>query len=455
MAVRTETVPPEKVKAPRSSWRSLVRRAGRAGLVIAAGLGLWLAFRWVGGVPPVAVAEPALNQFLADGGGGAIEVWGVYANEEYFRLTRRDPAKLGVNPARELTFLLLIDAHEHDQNLPSPEGWRDGVFLRVDGERDYSPLKKKLVLSSEHHQTVAFAFPNKGSDGRPLLGSKSVLELVVPDVGDGGTRRMEWRLPLASGVLPPPHRGFLPLSLTALLPALAGLLVAFSPCLVHMTTYYIPLFSGVTEPGTARAKTARRMARATGLFALGFAIPYAAAGIAVGYAGQFVKGNSVLVTWSQPLALVAGTVVLFFGLQLAGVFRLPFMLRLNLPLLRSGRKRAGNLAPGLLGMNLALGCLTCVGGTLFASLILYSGVMGSPWQGGLILLLFALAANAPFFLAALTLGHLRLRSPIPLRIARYLPMVSGAFLIALGLLILSGSESLMEDALIQALGIRS
>lgn len=452
MVLREAKGPPQKVNAAASPWASLAKRVGRAGLVIAAGIGLWLAFRWVGGVPPVAVAEPALNQFLADGGGGAIEVWGVYANEEYFRLTRRDPAKLGVNPARELIFFLLIDAHK--QELPSATTWWDAVSLRINGEGDYPPQKQRLVMDSEHHQTVVLAFQRRDERGRPLIEDKGVLGLVVPDVGDGGTRRMEWRLPLVSGVLPPPHRGFLPLSLTALLPVLAGLLVAFSPCLVHMTTYYIPIFSGVAEPGTARVKGASRMASAAGLFALGFAIPYAAAGVALGYAGQFVKGNSVLVTWSQPLALVAGTVVLFFGLQLAGVFHLPFMIRLNLPLLRSGRKRAGYLASGLLGMNLALGCLTCVGGSLFASLLLYTGVVGSPLQGGLILLLFALAANAPFFLAALTLGHLQLRSPIPLRIARYLPMVSGAFLVALGLLIISGTESLLEDALIQALGIR-
>lgn len=455
MVLRTTKVSPEKIKlmAIKPYLNSMAQKAWRLGLILALGIGFWLGLRWTASAfPAVPTPQPALNRFLADGGGGAIEVWGIYAPEEYFRQTKRDPGKLGLDPARQLIFFLLIDTHEHDEELSDPETWWDNASLRVNGNGGFIPSQKKLVINSDHHQTVALAFQQKGGEAIPTLRSRDVLELVVPDLG--GTRTMEWRLPLGDSIPPRFGTGLGVLSLAALLPVLAGLLVAFSPCLVHMTTYYIPLFAATSEPGATRRKTNRRAALVAGLFALGFSIPYTAAGVAVGYAGQFFKEHPALASVTQPMALVAGAIVVFFGLQVAGVFRLPFMVRLNLQALLPEGKRTSYLSSGLLGLNLAVGCLGCVGGSLFASLLLYSGVAASPVESGLILFLFALAANAPFFVAALSLGRFQLRNFLPLSATRYVPLVSGALLIALGLLMLSRTESLLEDTLIRALGIQ-
>lgn len=456
MVLRTAKVSTEKIKlmATKPYLHSMAQKAWRLGLILALGIGFWLGLRWTASAfSTVSTPQPSLSRFLADGGGGDIEVQGIYASEEYFRLSRKDPAKLGLNPARQLIFFLLIDTHEHDEELADPETWWEGAFLRVDGQERYFPIEKKLVLSSDHHQTVALAFEQKEGKRTASPAQGSVFELVVP--GLGGTRTMEWRPPPLQSRPFPVTNSFLPLFLAAVLPALAGLLVAFSPCIVHMTTYYLPLFGGVAEHNAMSIRGGIRVASVAGLFAIGFAVPYTAAGVAMGYAGHFLKENSLLAAFTQPASIVAGAIVLFLGLQVAGVFHLPFMVRLNLPSLLRGQSRLGYLASGLLGLNLAIGCLGCVGGTLFASMLLYSGVAASPLEGGITLFFFALAANVPFFFAALTLGRLKLRSYIPLRVTRYVPLFSGALLIALGLLIVSGTESLMEDALIQALRIQS
>lgn len=452
MVLPTAKVSPEKIKlmAAKPFLHSMAHKFWRLGLIITLGIGFWLALRWVPTTYPA--PQPSLNRFLADGGGGDLEVQGIYASDEYFRLTRKDPAKLGLNPARQLIFFLLIDTHEHDEELADPETWWDGALLWVDGQGRYLPAEKKLVFSSGHHQTVALAFEPKEGNRTASPTQGGVFELVVP--GLGGTRTMEWRPHPVESTPSPFTNSFLPFFTAALLPALAGLLVAFSPCLVHMTTYYLPLFGGVAEHNATSMKGGIKVASVAGLFAIGFAVPYTAAGVAMGYTGQFLKGNSLLAVLTQPLTLVVGAIVLFLGLQVAGVFHLPFMIRLNLPALLRGQNRVGYLASGLLGLNLAIGCLGCVGGTLFASMLLYSGVAASPLEGGITLFLFALAANLPFFFATLTVGRLKLRSYIPLWVTRYVPLVSGAVLIGLGLLIVSGTESLIEDALIQALRIQ-
>ncbi|MBI4319747.1 MAG: hypothetical protein HY675_14760 [Chloroflexi bacterium] len=449
MALRARGVSPVEVKIIRPSFAGWASRAWRPALVILLGIGIWIVLRWAGSLSPR--PEPSLWAFWADGGGEVIEVRGIYAPQEYFRLSQRDPATLGMDPAQELIFFLLIDTHEHDENLPYPDTWWDEVSLRVDGGQGYRPVQKKFVLDSGHHQTVAFAF--RRSSVPEFRENKGMLTLDVPSVSGDGARKLQWWLPLEVPAAPSPLAGFVPPFLAALLPLLAGLLVAFSPCVVHMSSYYFPLFGGMAAQGPGGARTRGEMAMASILFTLGFSVPYTVAGVAVGFAGQFVRGSSFLAALTQPMTFVAGMVVLFLGLQVAGVLRLPTLMRLNPLRLRFGPSRLGYLASGFLGLNLAVGCLGCVGGSLFAALLIYGGAVGSPLEAGVVLFLFAVAANAPFFLAAMTLGRLQLRRRLPFSMTRYVPVVSGAILIALSLLILSGAESLMEDTLIRALGL--
>lgn len=440
-----------EIKAAPSFLSWWKERGWRLAFIVLVGLGLWLALRWAASPSRPPTTVPTLQSFLADGGGGAFEVGGIYAPQEYFRLTQRDPAALGLDPSRELIFFLLIDNHE--QQLPSATTWWDAVSLRINGEGDYHPQKQRLVMDSEHHQTVVLAFPPKGVARKPpVAGGQNLLTLLVPDLGDGGARTLEWRLSPSTDISPIPQHGFLSPSLGAFLPLLAGLLVAFSPCLIHMSTYYLPLFSTVAGQRETRVSTKGKLALVAGLFTLGFVIPYTVAGVLVGYVGQFAK-TSLLGSASELLSLAAGVMVLYFGLQVAGVFSISFLARLSLPLPLPGRGRTSYLASWFLGLNLAVGCLGCIGGSLFAALLLYSTAVGSPVEGGAVLFLFALAANAPFFIAAVTAGRFQLGKLIPPSVVRYAPVLSGGVLIALGLLILSGNESLIEDTLIQALGI--
>lgn len=450
MAVRTSAVTTKTVKSGRRASWLFATKAWRLGFVALLGVGLWLGLRWITGtLPPL---HPSLSAFMADGGGGAVDVRGVYATAEYFRLTERDPATLGLNPEREQIFFVIAETHEHDFDLPSPDTWWGGISLSINGQGDYHPMKQKAVLTSEHHQTVAVAFQPRGEDGELLSPpDEGVLALAVPNLGDGA-RFMQWHLPLSTGSSQRQGSSPLLVSLWAFFPLIGGLLVAFSPCFIHMGTYYAPLFGALQEKKLAGVMKVRA-AGAAGLFALGFTIPYSLAGIAVGYAGQFTKNAPLLAALSQPVTFVAGAAVIYFGLQAAGIFQLPFLLRLRLPTVRPGLSGFGYLSSVLLGLNLAVGCLGCVGGSLFAGMLLYSGAVGSPLEGGLTLFLFGLAANAPFFLAAMTLGHLQLRWFVPLRVTRYIPLASGVILITLGLLILSGTESIVEDALLQAVGI--
>ncbi|MBI4295987.1 MAG: sulfite exporter TauE/SafE family protein [Chloroflexi bacterium] len=448
MAVQTGEVTAKIAVSHPRGLAPVAQKAWRLGVVVLLGVGLWLGLRWT-----ASARQPLpsyLNAFMADGGGGAMDVRGVYATPEYFRLSRRDPAALGLNPEQEQIFFVMVELHEHDLGLPTSDTWWEEVSLSIDGQGNYRPVKRKVVLSSDFHETVAVAFQPRGDNDELLIPrGEGIMRLDVPNLGDGA-RSMNWYLPLDA--TPRQPQGAVPVpSLWALLPLLGGLLVAFSPCLVHMGAYYVPLFGALNEKEVAGRPVRIKTAWAAGLFAMGFTIPYSVAGAAIGYAGQFAKNSSLLATITQPMTYVAGAMVIYFGLQVSGVFQISFLTRLKLPTLKPSG--SGYLSSGLLGMNLAVGCLGCVGGSLFAGMLLYSGAVASPLQGGLTLFLFGLAANVPFFLAVITLGRLQLRQFVPLRVTRYVPLISGAILVTLGLLMLSGTEGIIEDALQRAMGI--
>ncbi|MBI4329676.1 MAG: sulfite exporter TauE/SafE family protein [Chloroflexi bacterium] len=449
MAVQTGELATRIVIHPRA-MASFAKKAWRLAVVVLLGVGLWLGLRWMSGA-----GRPLspLSTFMADGGGGAMDVRGVYATPEYFRLSRRDPAAMGLDPEQAQIFFVMVELHEHDLGLPTSDTWWEEASLSIDGQGDNRPVKRKVVLISDFHETVALAFQARGDNGELLFPrDEGVLRLDVPNLGDGA-RSMRWFLPLETGPRQRPSSVPVPLSVLSLLPLLGGLLVAFSPCLVHMGAYYAPLFGAMKEEEVTGRPVRIKTVWAAGLFAMGFTIPYSVAGAAMGYAGQFAKNSSLLGAITQPMSFVAGVMVIYFGLQVSGVFQIPFLTHLKLPMLKPSG--SGYLSSGLLGMNLAVGCLGCVGGSLFAGMLLYGGAVGSPLAGGLTLFLFGFAANVPFFLAVMTLGSLQLRQFVPLRITRYVPLVSGVILIALGLLMLSGTEGIVEDALQRVLGINT
>jgi cytochrome c-type biogenesis protein len=91
----------------------------------------------------------------------------------------------------------------------------------------------------------------------------------------------------------------------------------------------------------------------------------------------------------------------------------------------------------VMGFSFAVGCATCFGGALIATLLLYVGTLGSATEGALILFLFSLGVDLPFLGAALLLSRV-----LPLlqrvdRAARGLGMASAAVMVGFGLLLIT------------------
>lgn len=100
----------------------------------------------------------------------------------------------------------------------------------------------------------------------------------------------------------------------------------------------------------------------------------------------------------------------------------------------------------------ATGCLQCVRGAVFASLLLYADISGSPWQGAFTLLILSLRIGIPYILVATAYTRI-----IPLiqrvrHFVRYISLASAVLLINFGALMLTDNMHLIENLILHRLG---
>jgi cytochrome c-type biogenesis protein len=201
----------------------------------------------------------------------------------------------------------------------------------------------------------------------------------------------------------------------------AGLLSFATPCVLPLVPGYLSAVSG-TAPGAS----GRRVAAASLPFVAGFTLVFVALGAAAAGAGEVFGENRRL------LLQVAGLLVVVLGFAFMGLLPFPFLERLAAPALVEGAQRRGSSA--LLGAAFAVCAAPCVGPVLATILALASDT-STVAQGSLLLLVYSLGLALPFVLVgvgfAQTMGAFRwLRD-------RYgvVRVVSGAILVAVGLLL--------------------
>ena len=200
----------------------------------------------------------------------------------------------------------------------------------------------------------------------------------------------------------------------------AGLTAFFSPCVLPLLPVYLAYFGGQAEQ--SRLKLLGNLL----LFMLGFSLVFTGLGASATAIGSFLLSHQVL------LARLAGVVLVVFGLQMLGLFKLPLL-----------QKRLGfNITPQrtpvgffLFGVVLAAAWTPCVG-TVLLSILLLAGSLDTVWQGVSMLFVFSLGFGLPFVAAGLLLsGSERLLSA---KAALVIQRVAAVILLAAGVLLVLG-----------------
>jgi cytochrome c-type biogenesis protein len=207
----------------------------------------------------------------------------------------------------------------------------------------------------------------------------------------------------------------------------AGLLSFLSPCVLPLVPSYIGFLTGMTLPEVSER---RRTALLHGIcFVAGFSLVFILLGASATALGRALNYYQ---TWLQRLG---GLLIIAFGLICLGVIKVDFLTQERRVHLE--QKPVGYLGSALVGMAFGAGWTPCIGPVLGAILGL-AATSGEVSRGMLLLAFYSAGLAVPFLIAAVAvesfLGWFQ-------RFRRYLPWVmrvSGALLVFVGLLLLSG-----------------
>lgn len=210
-----------------------------------------------------------------------------------------------------------------------------------------------------------------------------------------------------------------------------GLISFFSPCVVVLVPVFLANIAGVNLRTDDLQLARRQIRRSTWLFVLGFTVTFAFFGSVSGLlAAQFVS-------FERYFSLIAGILIVFFGLVIADVVKINALYR-TVRLQPAPGSNRGQLYPLIMGIGFAAGWTPCVGPVL-AAILLLAGESGSAIVGSIYLIAYSVGLMIPFILAGTFIE--RSRSLIQ-KLTPHLGWIkyfSAAVVIALGLLLATGN----------------
>lgn len=211
----------------------------------------------------------------------------------------------------------------------------------------------------------------------------------------------------------------------------AGFFSFLSPCVLPLFPSYLSFITGMAVDRLATDVTAGTRTRAllhSLAFIAGFTAVFVSLGASFSAAGQF------LLDYRDGIRIAGGTLIVIFGLYIAGVLKVGFMSRTKQLEIRS--KPAGLIGSFAVGLTFAIGWTPCVGPILGSILTLASNDK-TIQQGIGLLLAYSAGLGLPFLLSSVALGgFLRFFK----RYRPFIPTVeraAGVLLVAVGILVVT------------------
>ena len=202
---------------------------------------------------------------------------------------------------------------------------------------------------------------------------------------------------------------------------LEGIITFISPCLLPMIPLYISYFAGGKERNTKKT-----VKNALG-FILGFTIVFVLMGALAGTFGKLLNQYKTIVD------IITGLIVIFFGLNFLGVFKLNIF---------KGAKKVktdnlGFFSSMVFGIVFSIGWTPCVGAFLGSALMLAAS-QGHVIEGIVMLLLYSLGLGIPFFISAILIDKLRGAFTFIKKHYKVINTVCGCLLVVIGVLMATG-----------------
>ena len=165
-------------------------------------------------------------------------------------------------------------------------------------------------------------------------------------------------------------------------------------------------------------------------FVLGFSFIFV-----VLFGGAFALLSSLIVRYKFEIAKISGLIIILFGLATMHVVKIPF-LYYDTRRQFAGRPELGYLSSFAMGMFFAAGWTPCIG--LVLGSILQLGLQGETSSSLLLAAGYALGLGVPFLIMGLFVDRLGRQLRKMARRLHTIEIVTGVFLILLGVLLVTG-----------------
>lgn len=202
---------------------------------------------------------------------------------------------------------------------------------------------------------------------------------------------------------------------------LEGIITFISPCMLPMLPIYISYFAG------SEKESGKTLVNAIG-FVVGFTAMFVLLGAFAGTLGGFLQ------RYANVLNIITGLIVVIFGLNFIGVFKL------NIFRGTKGFKTGNDLgffSALLMGVIFSVGWTPCVGAFLGSALMMASQ-QGNTFLGILMLLAYSLGLGIPFVISALLIDKLKSTFNFIKKHYGIINIVCGVFLVIIGILMMTG-----------------
>jgi len=216
----------------------------------------------------------------------------------------------------------------------------------------------------------------------------------------------------------------------------AGILSFLSPCILPLFPSYITYITGRSLEDIKSSGRVSDITKLTVInslfFILGFSIIFVLMGIALSYFGSFLGIKRI---W---LERIGGVLIILFGLDIMGIIKTRFLSQGKGISLK--RKNFGYLGSLLVGMAFAFGWTPCVG-PILSSILIYASTLESLPRATTLLLAYSMGLGLPFLIAGLAINKFLFLFAKFKNFMRFAPLVSGIFLIIIGITLFSGQFS--------------
>ncbi len=230
---------------------------------------------------------------------------------------------------------------------------------------------------------------------------------------------------------------------TYLAALIAGLVSFLSPCVLPLVPPYLVYLAGTSLERFADKEPEPRIKRETvvaaALFVLGFSTVFVALGASASVIGALMRA------YSQPLATIAGVVIIVMGLHFLGITPIALLHREKR---LTVAKPVGLWGAYVIGLAFAFGWTPCIG-PILAAILTVAASEQTVSTGASLLAVYSLGLGIPFIIAALAIEPF---AAFLARFKKHLAKVEhamGGLLVITGIAFLTGSINQMSIWLLE------